>query len=241
MKTPIEIIQSYGIPTHSHIKAIQFINDTAVDLRKEQYESVIQEIIGSNKPPHYSNDKEAKVYYKYTIQETIRAFKQQDVPDMENVWITVITNAQTFIFNNPWSIKEYVEENIDSEGNTKPKRESKKVQAENLYQQMDNGINDRQTIIAALIEQVGLTKTGAPTYFHNLKKQFGYKGPETTRGGSPLMKRNGGKSKSKIAKEIYIKMKGQPRKDIITAITNEAETSPAGANTYYCKAKKEVG
>lgn len=50
-----------------------------------------------------------------------------------------------------------------------------------------------------------------------------------------------GPSKGKVAEEIYLKMKDADKADVLKEIVKVTGTTPAGANTYYCAAKKKHG
>ena len=98
-----------------------------------------------------------------------------------------------------------------------------------------------------------MTKAGATTYFHNLKKAHGYKAPKEESIAKTANKKSGatsiarpaskgrGPSKGAVAKTIYAEMKGQPKEAIINTIIQKTGTSKAGANTYFCAARKELG
>lgn len=188
--TPLQTIASYGLPTDSYIAAIQLANneDLPLSLTKDQYEQGVADIVGLTSAPSVDTDKEARVLFLYTVQETIRAFNDAAgaIPDMEGVWTDIQKRAKVFQKNHPWVFKDYAAEKyenetgevkLDSVGKPKQRKGAKKAQAEALYQKI-NGTTDRAGIIAALMKDVGMTKAGATTYFHNCKKQFGFKEPK---------------------------------------------------------------
>lgn len=176
MKTPFEVITSYGIPTHNWVEAAQFV--LATDLQtKSEYERRIVEVLGLTAVPHYESQKVARVYFGYTIQETVRAFNSNAIPDMEALWEDINKRARKFITENPWSVREYTNEGDDGEpkmdaaGNPKQKKGAKKELAKNIW---DNNVDKQKTMkrnewIALLCEKVGLTPGGASTYYTNLK------------------------------------------------------------------------
>lgn len=252
MRTPLEVIAEFGVSTTSCIRAIQDINDPdrPITLSKAQYEQTIADIIGGDHPPVYRNEKEARIYFLYVVQETIRAF-QTDIPEMDEVWEEAQRRAADLIQRQPWVAKDYKtdeigEPKLDATGNPKKRKGAKKEEAEALYRKMNDGLNDRPTIVAALMEEVGLSKPGATTYFHNLKKQFGFSGPDTPKrkvkpAAKPpenttreAIKKAVKASKKSIARQVYDELKGQSKDDILTGIIERAGTTKAGANTYYC-------
>ena len=84
MQTPLEIIENYGAPTNSYIGAIGYFRDRR-NLSKKQYEKGIADIVGAEQIPSFSNEKEARLYFLYTVQETIRAFQGDTIPEMVDV------------------------------------------------------------------------------------------------------------------------------------------------------------
>jgi hypothetical protein len=257
MQTPLEIIGAYGVSTTSFIKAIQEFNDPErpIFLSKTQYERGIANIIGGDHPPLYANEKEARIYFLYVIQETIRAF-QHGIPEMDQVWEEAQRRAKAMIERQPWAVKDYNttedgEPKMDAVGNPKKRKGAKKEEAEALFRQMNDGTNSRTTIIAALVDEIGMSKAGATTYFHNLKKQYGFKGPKEVkpvkqastepRQPKPKIVKAKKTTKADIARQVFVELKDKPKDVIIEAIIEKTGTTRAGANTYYCGCKKEFG
>ena len=255
MKTPLQVIESYGAPINSFIKTVLFFREQLEQFPQEEYENNIKEIVGSEEAPKFSSTKEAELFFLYTVQETVRAFSKAEIPDMSEVWNDAKHRAETFITEHPWAVKEYDTDNneteYDDDGNViqKIKKGAKKERAETLYKNMNDGSNRKKDIIDALMTELDMSKSGATTYFYNLKKQFGFSGPkpvkkpkvkkETSPQISPKPKKIKGPSKGSMAREIYLKLKDQPKEIIVEEIIKQTGTSPAGANTYYCAAKKE--
>lgn len=257
MRSPLEVIAGYGLSTSSYIQAIRQFNDldNPVILNKKQYETAIAEIVGSDTPPSFSNEKESRIYFLYVVQETIRAFGHS-VPSMEDVWVEAQRRAKNMIESQPWAIIDYAAERnetpkIDAAGKPKKRKGAKKAEAEALYRELNDGNNDRLKLIEALMSQVGLTKGGATTYFHNMKKRFGFKGPEVKKikqrkekSGpvAPPRKKTlarKGPTKAEIAGSVYNEMKSESKEKIIEEIIKRTGTTKAGANTYYCSCKKK--
>lgn len=257
MKAPLEVLEEFFIPTHSFIAAVTHLSnleEKAGWWRQDEYEEFTAEIIGLTPHPRFENQRAARLYFHYTVQETVRAFINAagELPDMEEVWADVGRRVKGFIAANPWSIKEFDGEQTDENGNIKPKKGEKKEQALSLYKKMNDGKTTRTSIINALMEEVGMTKAGATTYFHNLKKEYGFNGPKEERKKrekkAPTLKaekkvtKKKGPSKASIAEKIYLEMKDAvqfSKADMITRIVEEAGTTPAGANTYFCAARKK--
>lgn len=253
MQTPLEIIEEFGCPTDSYIRAVHYFRQDYRDLSKVEHEKVIADIIGGDHAPSYDTEKEAELYFLYTVQETVRAFLGGTIPEMSDVWETVQHNMKEFMGKNPWCVKDYQSKLTTEADKETPRRKkgAKGAKAREIYIGLNDGKNDRPTIIQAMIDQAGMTKAGATTYFHNFKKEYGFTGPKTERpkrekkqtASAPKTKgkKRSGPTKGQLAREVYIEMKGSPKKDIIARMVEYAGTSPPGANTYYCACKKELG
>jgi hypothetical protein len=258
MQTPIEVISGFGSPTNSYLAAIQFFREERNTLSKEEYEDAIAKIIGADTAPSFRNEKESALHFLYVVQETVRAFNSGVIPDMAEIWELAQNRVKYMIECSPWAIKEYTSAETSNINvpNAAPKRKkgAKKDLADTLYRKMNDGKNDRIAIIAALIDEVGMSKAGATTYFHNLRKKYGFAGPVTkkkrgrktasvvpTSVSKPNQKKVGGLTKGQIATAIYAEMKDKPKSEVVARIVAETGTTPAGANTYYCAARKQVG
>jgi hypothetical protein len=186
MNTPLQVIEKLGLPTDSYIAAIGVAKDpdNPLVLTKSEHEAAVAEIVGLDIVPVFEDDKHARHYFHYTIQETIRAYMiaAGGIPDMDEVWTEIQRRFAKFKHEQPWAFKDYVDEQrtdeygevkLDSVGKPKQKKGAKKQQAYALYQKL-NGTTDRPGIIAAFMKDIGMTKAGATTYFHNCKKEFGF-------------------------------------------------------------------
>ena len=189
MKTPLEILAQFNIPTDNPSTAALFVmvEDDDISnqrsgmgrLTKDGYETAISQVFGLTDTPVFDNIKIARIYFAYTVQETVRNFTSGIVPDMEWLWNDVNEKAMKFINTNPWSVKEYTNnlddsgvEKLDAAGKPKQRKGAKKELAKKVWD--DNADKqdtlDRSGWIALLMEQVGLTKSGASTYYANLRK-----------------------------------------------------------------------
>jgi len=251
MQTPIQAISSFGAPTDSFGAAVTYFNHNHVGLNRSQHEKGIADIMGFDTQQIPGNDLTVKFLFLYCVQETIRAFNTGNIPDMDVVWKTAQVNHKAFIDESPWVVKDFrTEGNNDVDDNgTLAHKGSKKQQAEVLYLELNDGKNDRHVIVDALMNDVGLSKPGATTYFHNLKKTLGFAGPDVIikqkqkkeqRTSSVTTHKAKKESKGSIAERVFLDMPGASKSEIVTRIVAEANTTPAGANTYYCAAKRNI-
>ena len=247
MLTPLEVIASFGAPTDSYIQAIHHFRRKSTPMSRDQHIQGIADILGADAflfSPDV-NDKEVELQFLYVVQETIRAFNTGTIPEMDEVWKEAFRRKVEYIQITPWAIKTYEGEE-DEDGNVVVKVDKKQM-SEDLYLKMNDGEHTRTDIIDAFVEQVELSKPGATTYFHNLKKIHGFSGPSsvrTTKSGGTIkgstVKGKKGPTKTEIAVAIVKELPDASKEDIIARIVEEANTTPAGANTYYCSAKKIV-
>jgi len=185
MKSPIQVITDYGIPTDSIIHAVQHIQSTEDThhyntfgpYSQQEYEQMITEIMGLDVTPSYDSWKIARTYFGYTVQESLRMFNTGDIPDMDELWKEINRRAEHFMKEYPWAITDYTAEaaeddqKLDASGNPKQKKGAKKEAAKKVW----NDNFDKQTTmarkewIALLCEQVGLSPAAASTYYANLK------------------------------------------------------------------------
>lgn len=251
MQTPLQIIEQLGIPTHSYIAAATYASEH-INLTHQQYQQKIADIFCSDQVPQFENEKIAKIYFLYSVQEWVRA-SLQGIIDDQYVVDQMNLKAKKFIDQNPWCVNDYSEQHdtIDSEDGSL--RKGKKGQiAQQTYQQLNDGDHTRTQIIEALIDKAQMSKSGATTYFHKFKKQFGFDGPtEKTKTKSVNVAQQGsnvvkskqpkGPTKSSIAEQVYLQNPNLDKKQLVQLISQQANTSLAGANTYYCACKKKHG
>ncbi len=241
MKTPLQVIADFGCPTDSAIDAIQFFSDRD-DLTLDQYVKGIQDIVGTDDWKVSSSHFFAKVMFKYVVQETIRAYQTGLIPDMDALYIRCMDKTYAFIESNPWSQTMFninhgiIQDDVDSEtGDAVPtkKKGDKKEVTERLFKEMKSKGASRQGIIEAFITETGMSKAGATTYFHALKKELGFK--ESTN----EKKSNKPESKQELAEKLYQESSDKSKPTMITLFTEKLETSKLGAQTYYYACKKK--
>ena len=174
IKTPLEVIDEYGVSVTSYIKAVQALRE--MPFAKSDYESGYNRIIGTETFIIFETDYEAKFHFLYAVQETIRASYSADVLDMAEIASEVERLIEKLRIKHPTLFKTY--ENVDEFGSPKldaigkPKRKkgAKKELAKSVYNQhiRDKGLT-RKEAIAIIMEKVGMSQQGASTYYHNLK------------------------------------------------------------------------
>lgn len=242
MKTPLQVIADFGCPTDSSIFAIKHLSERN-DLTVDEYKKGIQDIIGLPELPETESYFFAKVLFRYVIQETIRAYNSGVIPIMDEVYEISVNKARTYIDTNPWSATAFnlthglaERDELDEEGQPIViQKGGKKEITERLFKQMKSNNATRQDIIEAFITETGMSKAGATTYFHTLKKQFGFKDDTTN---TPVQKKN--ESKQELAERLYTEATDKSKPAMIKLFQDALDTSKLGAQTYYYSCKKKL-
>lgn len=236
MKTPIEIITQLGLSITSHFRAVEKLSITNYSI--DEYNKIIEDILGLEEPLNIDNIKFARIYACYVVQETIKEFQHDGIPDMVRVAQDSINMANKLTTKHPYYINQYEDDEVSevqTDGSVKvvPKKKkgAKKERAERIFNQMKDN-HTRLEIINQFIEQLDMTKSGATTYFHNCKQKFGFKKKEEE-------KQTKKRSKMEIARELYSAAEDKSKAVIMTLFQSELNTSKLGSQTYYYACKKE--
>lgn len=242
MKTPLQLIAEFGCPTDSAIFAIKHLSERE-DLTYDQYKKGIQDIIGLPETPDIGSYFEAKVLFRYVIQDTINSYNAGLIPIMDDIFSIAIDKTEQYIESNPWSVTAFniahglaERDEIDPEtGELVPTKQkgAKKEVTEQIFKKMKSNGNSRQDIIEAFITETGMSRAGATTYFHALKKEFGFSE------GTSETKTNKIESKQELAERLYQESPDKSKPTMITLFTEKLETSKLGAQTYYYACKKK--
>ena len=241
MHPSLKQIADYGIPVHSYIRAIQHLTDRP-PLSYGEYDSRSSKLVRSLvKSP---DEKMAKYTYLYLIQETVRAASATVGVDPSSFLQYAISRASAHIESNPWLFVQ--PDNFDS-SDTDPTvsrsgNSSKKGAKQDIVEQIYR--NHRKTttkadLIDMFVEQAGMTKSGASTYFYAMKKKHGVEmKPDPTTPSNTPQKMN----KTAIAALVYKKhMDTMTKEQIIAQLVEALQTSDAGATTYFYAMKKKMG
>lgn len=234
MKTPLEMIASYGAPTHSYIAAIAYFSEKP-DLSKVEYESNIKDIIGLLTPPSLPSTYEARILFRYVVQETVRSHQLEAIPNMDEVYKLALDKTKKFVEEYTWAQTNYNCVNgitfTNSEEDCSRKGDKKTI-TEKIFKDLVAQKASRSAIIDVFINQVGMSKAGATTYFHTLKKQFGFSAIEEKQKPATA-------NKQQIAEKIYLEADDKSKTNIINIFVKELQTSKMGAQTYYYTCKKK--
>lgn len=168
MHQALKIISTYGIPTNSAIRAIQYLGEKE-DYSTDQYRSMIKELIGFDL---VTDERQTKYTFLYLIQDIIKELYNTDKLDNEGLFLSAQTKALFFIRDNPWTFAQPEETiKVDVEGKPKRKKGAKQEEAMRIYKEnIDEG---KKAVIELFMSELDMSKAGATTYFYNTKKKVG--------------------------------------------------------------------
>lgn len=238
-----------GGSADSYIASVQFFAQQD-NIDKAEYEHRIQQIIGLIDPPESESWFFARSLFMYVVQETIREFNNGIVPPidemMNDIYQIAVEKTTLYVTSNPWNetrfniqhgLKRDDEDVLEVGLSVSTKKGAKKDVTEKLFKNLKAAGASRQKIIDAFIEQVGMSRAGATTYFHSLKKEIGFSERD-----NPEIETNKTESKQDLAERLYAESSDKSKPTMIALFTDKLETSKLGAQTYYyaCKKKYET-
>ena len=166
----IQKIQNQGVPVDSAVHAAQYVGKTGLGvLSITEYQRRINELTGVL--VDYDNVSKYRMTYAYLIGEALSI----DTTIMEGKYLLSIAEhkADRIISKNGWMfVGDEVTPKLDEEGNTKPKKGSKKILAKQVYEESIKGKGlSRKEAIQILVDAGVSTEKGSSTYYANLKRE----------------------------------------------------------------------
>lgn len=166
----IENIASLDISTTSYIEAIRSLKEQRTYDRMD-YGQMVNAIVGGEN--QFDDHEHARYTLLYVVQEAVRQYNQGENVSAEQLLDYAVNKASDYIKSHSWIFAEpETKPKTDSEGRVKPKKGAKKEMAQDLYKKHKDN-KSRKEIIQLFMDEIGMTKAGATTYFHNMKKEFG--------------------------------------------------------------------
>lgn len=111
---------------------------------------------------------------------------------------------------------------------------SKVDRARELFNKMDGA--PRRDVVHAFTKDIGLTTSGASTYYQKFLTEL--KSSGKTVASRPRGRPTDESSKAGMARAMFKKLAGKPRKEVIQAFCEKLKLTSAGAATYYQTLKK---
>lgn len=177
----IEQIKAYEIPHTSYIRAIRYMLDDPGNYAEMDPQAVvvmIENLTGVNlqfNPDALSEETKIHNYYTllYVVQEAIRHNNENKPLGPRQLLTLAETRARDWIRTHKWVFaKPEVEEKIDEfTGKPKMKKGKKRELALEIYKK--NRDKDKKEIIELFQKELDMSKSGATTYFYNMRKKFG--------------------------------------------------------------------
>lgn len=199
MDRMVETLKDWGAPVEKSALSVcgYFYDHLNVrEWSEKRFETLIKDLTGED-ITFADPRKEARTTTMHLIQETMLAsigtdqlctFQQDDLPapkdipplDPKALLADAIEWAKNYIEKNPWVFAETEddEEKLDVNGNPKPKKGSKGARSYELYCELVGEGATRKEIIAAFQDEDRMapspphTKSGATTYFYNMKRKY---------------------------------------------------------------------
>lgn len=218
---PIIQIQKLGIPTDSYIAAAVAAGDFRNSSDLVKYNSMITAI--TNAPSSIPELPLAQMYFGYLIQEHVRNFSGTNQLNKEEVERLAISRAEKFVLEQPWHWAEDAAEAAND-------KVSNREEAMRIMRMFPDG-TERSSIIAAIVNQLEVSEATAMGYLRTALKD---EAVEITVNKTPKI------NKKAAALELVRANPHLDKKTLVGMISKQFDTSPAGAQTYYYAAIKEL-
>ena len=176
MNTVLDTIKDQGIPIHSANAAAQHMGASEQGIGTLSDAEYIKRIKDITKTTvSYADNDMYRMTYKYLVTEAIARGMNTDKLDATELLTIAEEKAKVLKTDNPWMfVKGESEPTLDSNGEVKAKKGSKKILAMQIYaDDIKDKVTVRKDAIAILVDKAGMTPAGASTYYANLKKNDG--------------------------------------------------------------------
>jgi len=170
MTSVLTRLQDSGIPTRSAVAAIQHISNRGRQTA-DYYNKSLSNLVDA--PVQITDEHLARFTYLYTVQGIVDLSMNTDIIDATEVMHKAMSNAKKYLKENPWTVAEPDEVvKTDAAGKPKRKKGAKQEEAGRIYNENKDTL-DRKQIIEMFIKELDMSKSGATTYFYNMRKKFG--------------------------------------------------------------------
>ena len=163
----------------------RFIDATKEFWTQSQFEDFLAEMMGERIT--FETHESARITVTYFVQQFMKAHEADpSAINLDAVLLEAVEMAKSYIHrmdhgdlkflrakpDEDESFDENAPPVIDDRGNRKRKKGAKKQMAAELYQARRLEVT-RPEMIALFMEEIGMSKAGATTYFHNNKAEYG--------------------------------------------------------------------
>lgn len=218
---PIHAIQKLSIPTNSFIAAAFAAGEFRFKCDLVNYNNMISTILG--RKADYLELPIAQMVFGYLVQEHVRNFSGSNALSASDVEILATQRAQKFVKEQPWHWAEGATE-------TALERMSNREEAIRIMQALPSG-TDRKAIVLLIVEKLEVSEATALSYIRSAVKDDNV---EVTVTQAPKI------NKKAAALELVKNNPTLDKKTLIAMISKTFDTTPAGAQTYYYAAIKQL-
>ena len=185
---PIKVLEHHGYRTdRGWMRPVRDFTDESDGVwSQKQYENFIEKLL--NERVTFETHEQAEYVARYFVQGLAKFHTDHPdtMMDVDAIFLTATEYAKDFIRRMDHGDLGYmrakpegektVDENappdIDDRGNRKRKKGAKKQMAAALYEAERSALT-RKEMIAKFMDEIGMSKAGATTYFHNNKAEYG--------------------------------------------------------------------
>lgn len=173
MQHLIEIIENEGVPTTSAVDAAQYLGLSGQGIGQQKdsyYINIIKDLTGTTivQP----NSDILRITTSHLICTIVELTNNESSANTDALLKMSEERANKMFNEHPWLFaKPETDAKLDSNGQVKAKKGSKKILAQKVYDEQIKGKNlSRKESIAILVEAGVSTPAGSSTYYAKLKK-----------------------------------------------------------------------
>lgn len=185
---PFKVLEHHGYRTdRGWTRPLRDFTDDTVDVwSQKQFEDFNVKLLGEHVT--FENEEQASYVVRYFVQGLMKVHTEfpDQILDVDAIFLQATESANDFIRRMDHGDLKYLrakpegaetfDENapavVDNRGNRKRKKGAKKEMAAEMYQARRLELT-RGEMIAVFMEEIGMSKPGATTYFHNNKAAHG--------------------------------------------------------------------
>lgn len=159
----IEEIKGLDIPHESYFRAVRYMTEEYSGIEPDAARELIKALTGLEITSSQVDDRYVVISLLYVVQEAIRLYNEEgDSPDPDRVIELAVAYTNRLVRGNAWMFVE------DQPTETKV---NKQERAEEIYKEMRG--EDKNKIIKAFQRELDMSKSGARTYYYNMRNKFG--------------------------------------------------------------------
>lgn len=219
---PIAEIKKLGIPVHSYIVAAQAAGDFRRSCDAIKYNEFIAQITGKEIPSY--NLPMAQCVFGYLVQEHVRNELQLLGRSVTDIWDLAVERGAKLVKDQPWI---WAEDREESETSKITNRE----EALRIMKAMPES-TPRAEVVKLIVERLEVTPTTAQSYIREAVKT-----EEVVIVAAPKVEKV---NKKELAVDVVKANSNLTKKEIIALLAEKLNTTPAGAQTYYYSAIKQL-